>query len=203
MHQVALGSVLVLLSTVGYAQVHKCSVDGKTVYQQEPCVGTGQTGREPYMVAPSGRSGTTTNSVQLLWPKVEYGMTRADVLRLVPGSREDRGTVTLENHRYADRTFNVRFGFKSDRLDQVHLGDAVSMELNAATRQSFERLVATLRGTYGEPHSKNVEERKSGLYGEAVWRKGSSEITVTISPSTQHHSTILFNFFAEGRRRAN
>ena len=130
-------------------------------------------------------------------------MTRAELLRLVPGSREVHGSVTLENFRYAEKTFNVQFSFKSDRLDQAHLSDAVSMEPNAATRQSFEKLVATLRGSYGEPQSRNVEERASGLYGEAVWRKGGSEITVSIVPSTQHHSTILFNFFAEGRRRAS
>jgi hypothetical protein len=133
---------------------------------------------------------------QLLWPKVEYGMSTKEVLSLVTGSRIDRSAVQLDGFRYAGRTFNVRFEFGSDRLVQVHLDDVVSMEANAVTRQSFDKLVAALRKTYGEPVSNTVEERTSGLYGEAVWRQSGSEITLTISPRTQLHSAILFNFFS-------
>lgn len=200
MHKSALASVFIFLSTAGHAQVHKCNVDGRTVYQQEPCAGAEQSDPAPDMTPPAGGAGTAAVPSPLLWPKVEFGMTRAEVLRLVPGSSEHRDSVTLEGFRYAEKTFNVQFGFKSDRLVQVHLDDVVSMELNAATRQAFDRLVTTVSQTYGQPVSQSIEERASGLYGEALWRRGRSEITATISPSTQHHSTILFNFFVEDAR---
>ncbi|OGB21031.1 MAG: hypothetical protein A3I66_18795 [Burkholderiales bacterium RIFCSPLOWO2_02_FULL_57_36] len=201
MQKVWLALVSMSLSTAGYAQVHKCTVDGRMVYQQELCAGTGQSGRVTHVAAaPSGGESTPTASTPLLWPGVEFGMTRPEVLRLVPGSTEHRGSVKLEGFRYAAKTFNVQFGFKSDRLVQAHLGDVVFMELNAATRQAFDRLVTTVSRTYGQPVSQSVEGRASGLYGKALWRRGRSEITVDISPITQHHSTILFNFFVEGAR---
>lgn len=201
MQRARLALVLMFLSGDGYAQVHKCIVDNRTVYQQEPCAGGGPSAGAPDMaVAPSGGAGSAIASAPLPWPGVEFGMTRSEVLRRVPGSSEHRGSVTLEGFRYADKVFNVRFGFRADRLVQVHLGDVVFMELNPTTRQAFERLVTTVSRTYGQPVSQYVEERASGLRGEALWRRGRSEITATISPSTQHHSTILFNFFVDGAR---
>jgi len=149
---------------------------------------------------PSGNASEATASTLALWPGVEFGMTSQEVLRLVPGSNEHRGSVWLEGFNYAEKTFNVQFGFKSDRLVQVHLDDVVSMELNAVTRKAFDRLVATVSQTFGQPVMQSIEERWSGLSGKALWRRGRSEITANISPSTQHHSTILFNFFAEGAR---
>lgn len=193
--------VFMLLSTAGYAQVHQCTVDGRTVYQQEPCAGAVQIDSAHNMSPPPpGDTDTATTSPPLLWPGVEFGMTRAQVLRLVPGSSEHRDSVKLEGFRYAEKLFNVQFGFESDRLIQVHLSDAVSMELNEITHKAFDRLVATVSQTYGQPVAHSVENRTSGLYGHALWRRGLSKITMDITPSTQHHSTILFNFFVENAR---
>lgn len=201
MRKVSLALVFIFLSTTGYAQVYTCTVDGSTVYQQAPCAGVGKPASASDTATAASRSADkATAPTPLLWPGVEFGMTRPEVLRLVPGSSEHRPSVTLEGFRYAEKTFNVQFGFKSDRLVQVHLDDVVPMELNADTRQAFDRLVATVSRTYGQPVSQRIDERASGLYGEALWRWGGSEITVNITPSTQHHSTILFNFFVENAR---
>ncbi|MCL1961953.1 MAG: hypothetical protein FWG56_09330 [Desulfovibrionaceae bacterium] len=197
MHKAVIALIFMALSTAGHAQVHKCKVGARTVYQQDPCPKAIQAA--PKRAAASGAAAAPT---QLPWPGVEYGMSRAEVLRLVAGSREGRGDVRLEGFRYGGRTFDVEFRFKSDRLTQVHLSDAVFMQPNAATRQAFEQFAATLRQTYGKPFSQSVDEGASGLQGEAVWRKGGAEITLAISPTTQDQSTILFNFFAKGKRRA-
>lgn len=196
MRNLTITSLLMLVLSVGHAQVNKCTVGGRTVYQQEPCAGAEQSGRRTNLGAPLSGTGNTTAGAQLLWPGVEFGMPPSDVLRLVPGSRGDSGSVTLKGFRFAEKTFDVQFSFQSDRLVQIHLGDTVFMEPNAAVRSSFDRLVATLSRTYGEPLSKNVEERGSGLRGEAVWKRPGSEVTVTISAVTKDQSMILFNFFS-------
>ena len=41
---------------VGFTQINKCDVGGKTIYQQEPCARTGGTGGELKVVIPSGGS---------------------------------------------------------------------------------------------------------------------------------------------------
>lgn len=196
MHKLIIAASLTLVLSVSHAQVYKCTVGGRTVYQQDPCAGAEQGGRRSNVEAPSSRAGYTTGGTQLLWPGVEFGMPPSDILRLVHGSRKDGGNVTLKDFRFAEKKFDVQFSFQSDRLVQVHLGDTVFMEPNAAVRSSFDRLVATLRRTYGEPSSQNVEEPWSGLRGEAVWKRSGSEITVTISPVTKDQSMILFNFFS-------
>jgi hypothetical protein len=200
MQRLSLALVFMVLSTTGYAQeVYKCTVDGRTIYQQKPCAGDEQTALTP-RAALSGGAGTASVSPPTLWPGVEFCMTRPEVLGMIPGSSEQRGSVILEGIRYAERSFDVQFGFTSDRLVQVHLSDSVAMELNSTTRQAFDRLVSTVSQTYGQPVSQSVEERASGLYGRALWRRGRSEITASIVPSTQQHSTILFNFFVEEAR---
>jgi len=137
---------------------------------------------------------------QHLWPKLQYGMVPADVLRVVPGTVSTRdGAVELESYPIADRKFRVRFEFRLSRLVQVNLRDTVTMELNERTRRSFDKIIAVLRQTHGNEDYRHVESESSGLSGEAGWRKGDSEVVVNISPSTQSHSTILVNFFFRGK----
>jgi hypothetical protein len=44
---------------VAHAQIHKCTVAGKTVYQQEPCGKNGSTGNELKVVVPSTTEGSS------------------------------------------------------------------------------------------------------------------------------------------------
>jgi len=137
---------------------------------------------------------------QHLWPKLQYGMTPADALRTVPGSVPAAdGAAELEGFRIADRKFRVRFEFRSNRLVQVHLRETVFMEPNERTRLNFDKVVNALRQVQGAETYRHVESEPSGLSGEAGWRKGDAETVVTISPSTQNHSTILINFFYRGK----
>jgi hypothetical protein len=51
-----------------------------------------------------------------------------------PSSRV--GNVTLKGFRFSEKKFDVQFGFQSNRLVQVHHGDTISMEPNAAVRRA-------------------------------------------------------------------
>lgn len=188
-------SLLLLATSASHAQVYTCTVGGITAYQQVPCAGDLKKGQQATVNAVPGSAGSQSAAAPLPWPGLDFGMPVSEVLRRIPGSREDHGAVTLKGFVFSGKTFDVQFGFKSDRLAQVHLGDTVFMEPNAAVRQSFDRLVATLRRIYGEPASQSVEELSWGLRGEASWKRPGSEVKVTISPVTRDQSMILFNYF--------
>lgn len=162
------------------------------MYQQVPCAGDVGKGQQATVNAVPGSAGSQSAAAPLPWPGLDFGIDPG-VWR-VSGSREDHGAVILKGFVFSGKTLDVQFGFKSDRLVQVHLGDTVFMEPNAAVRQSFDRLVATLRRIYGEPASQSVEAPRGECAGKLPERPG-SEVKVTISPVTREQSMILFNYF--------
>lgn len=140
-----------------------------------------------------------------LFASVKYGMSPAEVLRLLPESKPaatdprtidgSKLAVEIESYPFTGKQFHVGFFFLSSRLIQVHLSDTTLMEENVATRNAFERISDTMRQMYGQETVRRLESKWSGLFGEAEWVHDKTKISVDIIPMTQYHSTIVINYW--------
>lgn len=195
------------MHSFAYGQTYKCKeANGAIIYQGSPCSNSEEIGRfHPDKVSHSQNK--TAKFTEKFLANVPYGISPAEVLHQLPESKSAVTTshnvdgsqlaVEIERYPFAGKEFRVGFLFLSNRLTQVHLSDTTPMEVNDSTSSAFERISNTLRQLYGNETSRNLESRRSGLFGGAEWVQGNTRVSVDIIPMTQYHSTIVINYRAK------
>jgi hypothetical protein len=78
MRHLVLATIVAMASPVSHAQTYRCTMDGKTVYQQQPCEGGAKLKTE---VAPDPRSREFQVSRAIALKQVIVGMTTEELLR--------------------------------------------------------------------------------------------------------------------------
>ncbi|MFG5775639.1 hypothetical protein ACFIQF_01050 [Comamonas sp. J-3] len=185
-----LGGAFALAPALGNAQVFKCEVGGKIVYQQQACQGAATS------VQLANKAPANPN----LWTDLKAGMTVGEVKRLVPQAQTGNSD-TLRNGAKALLTvapvsvvgldFSPNFFFLGDKFHRVNFSGPMGND-NASNKRAFDKLVDTLRQRYGSPATHEVKDTPAGLSARADWQIAAGEVWLVVVPVGPQRS--LFNF---------
>ena len=152
----------------------------------------------------------TIGSAQTLWHDLHYGMSVAEVKKLLPqakdvsNSRINDGTIERLNigqYRMAKKDFAVhlRFSALENRLAAVSLSLGEYADV-ATVRETFEALSREFREKYGhEVKSEPLRDlpNKSGITGYAAWLSGYTKIDIFVSPLTRTTAEFFVGYRVE------
>ena len=185
-----LGGAAALAPAWANAQVFKCEVGGKIVYQQQACQGA----------ATSVQLASKAPANPNLWTDLKAGMTVDEVKRLVPQTQAAKSSslrngakalLSVAPVNFAGVDFEPNFYFLDDKFHRVNFSGPMAND-NASNKQAFDKLVDQLRKRYGSPATHEVKDSPSGLSARADWQIPSGEVwlvVLAVGPRTS-----LFNF---------
>lgn len=183
-------SAAALVPAVANAQVFKCEVGGKVVYQQQPCQGA----------ASSVQLASKAPAQPNVWTDLKAGMTMGEVKRLVPQTQSGNGSslkngakalLTVAPVSVAGLDFEPNFFFLGDKFHRVNFSGPMGND-NASNKQAFDKLLDIFRKRYGNPATQEVKDSPNGLSARADWQIATGEVWMVVVPVGPGKS--LFNF---------
>ncbi|MDO4231820.1 MAG: hypothetical protein Q4D19_06785 [Lautropia sp.] len=219
--------VLGLLSAVSAAQaqpIHKCVVDGRTSYQAEPC--------EPAAVAPPAARAPAgvdapraaavpvkmnkedRRSAGLPWAGLKVGMSVAEVLALVPGSREAWGGGQLANGAkdrivkdgvmLAGREFKATYFFQGDRFVMMTLVYGQAVDRAERVLIDLGKLKIEMSQRFGAAQVREAPKLSGGqVSGRMEWMLANGDrVLLAALPMADGSGVLQLGFVPKGALQA-
>lgn len=175
------------------AQVYKCHVAGKVLFQDKPC----QSGD-------SGQQVAARKAGPLPWSGLERGMTVEQVLAVQPrlkplgnesGKRLFNGAqarLYQPGVQLAGQTLQADYYFLGGTLYQIML--SLDIQDNSSTTKNFEQMEKALAALWGKPAKRELKDSHDGLYGKAEWHlPGGHSGQIVVVPITRGTSLMNVN----------
>jgi hypothetical protein len=140
---------------------------------------------------------------QQLWDGTSYGMSKDDVLKVVPGARiindgdslagGAKELIRAEHIKIVNELFNAKFFFFRNKLDQVTL----SLRDKAPFHKFliiFNSLTEALRSKYGSELAFKIDKISLLKRAEATWMVGKTNINVLAMTVGDHPAILNINY---------
>ena len=142
---------------------------------------------------------------QTLWGSTSYGMSPAEVLKVVQGVHSVKNGSTLgteqkakellrvDDYQVVNESFKIRFYFTKEKLVQVTLN--LNKERNFdQTLFVFERLSDVLRAKYGKEISRKVDYSVFLNNAYANWVSDRTNINLLVTTVGDNPATLNLNY---------
>lgn len=198
----SLGICCALFTSASQAQSYKCLKAQKVSYQQYPCE-PDSTAVQPAESVLSNKGSTKTN----LWTNLKQGMSLAEVRQKVPEAKPGdnaslssgaRGLLRIENVAIAGTNFTAQFYFSADKFIRVNLSGSMS-ETNENNIKTFEKILEIFKPIYGTELSRELNNEKIGLSGNAEWKIDAGKVWISILPITDTTSMLNLGYVPDAQ----
>lgn len=202
-----LAALLMLAAPAAQAQIHKCTVNGKTTYQAAPCdtAGSSASVAAPASGATQGAR-SDKSAFNSIWNRLKAGMSADEVKRLIAGAEywdgptldtgNAKGTLRKRGLMFAGQRFDVGYYFRQDRLFVVTLTDQVDDERKLIkpinqVRDEARHLQDALQKIHGTPFLETPDM--------TVWRlPNNATVNIKVTPVGSSYGGLAIGILPGG-----
>jgi hypothetical protein len=140
---------------------------------------------------------------QPLWDGTSYGMSKEEVLKVVPGARMvndgdslaggAKELIRTENIKIVNELFNAKFFFLGNKLDQVTLTLRDKVPFHKVLI-IFDSLTEALRSKYGAELNNKIDKISLLKKADATWMVGKTNINVLAIAVGDHPAILNINY---------